>query len=197
MRFAAVALLLSVASLLAAPSSGAGSIHYRTIQAGSSFRVSGTPLACVTGKTKGSIALSCFDLNPKTNDVYRESVGASLIAGRAAHVVIIGYTKDGNEFSLWRHDQPHHSPSGLFPAGKKVNGLVVHPGDRLAIEGTAIFCGVATRKLACLVMNTKTLMAVPGTYGILASASTLEIGRFNSKLAFEPVKAYHEPKFKG
>jgi hypothetical protein len=106
MRLAAGAVLVSVVSLCVALSAGAGSIRYRAIQAGSSFLVSGTPLACVTGRVKGSIALSCLDRNPKTNDVYRESVGASMIAGRAAHVVIIGYTKDGKEFSLWRHDQP-------------------------------------------------------------------------------------------
>jgi hypothetical protein len=171
--------------------------RYRAIATGSTFLVAGTPVACETAKVKGAIALSCLDRNPKTNDVYRESVGAAMIGGGAARVALIDYAKDRKNIPFWEHSQPHHRASGLFPTGKKSEGLVVHVGDRLAIGGTAILCVVASgNDMLCVVMNPKTLFAVTGTYGIFASATTMEIGRVNAKGGFDSVKAYDETKLK-
>jgi hypothetical protein len=196
-RLAAVALLASAVGLAAAAGAPAGPFRYRTLGTGSSFFVAGTPVACETGKVKGGVALSCLDRNAKTNDVYRESVGAAMIGGGAARVALIDYGKDGKNIPFWERNQPHHPASGLFAAGKKYKGLVAHVGDRLAIGGTAILCVVATgNDMLCVVMKPKTLYAVTGTYGIFANATTMEIGRVNPKGGFDSVKAFDETKIK-
>jgi len=194
MWLAAGVLLASVVSTVGA--ADAGSAPYRVIRTGSSFLVAGTPVACETGKVDGT-ALSCIDRDPTTNGISRESVGAAMIAGKAARVALIDYGKNGQDVPFWNRDQPHHPPYGLFAVGKVYKNLVLHVGDRLAIGDTATFCVVpAGNDLLCVVMKTKTLRPVTGTYGIFANATTMEIGRVNSKGGFDSVKAFDETKLK-
>ena len=186
-------LLVSVLSLTAG--AGAGSITYRALAPGSTFFVSGTPLACEVARTHGTIALSCLDRDARTNGVVRPSVGAAMLGGSAARVALIDYAKNGKTVPFWARDQPHHPSSGLFPAGKRYKDILAHVGTRLAIGGTAILCVVASgNDMLCVVMEPKTFYAVTGTYGILANATTMEIGRVDAKGGFDSVKAYNEAK---
>lgn len=183
-----------VAAAALAVAGGAGSAPYRVLAPGSSFFV-GTPLACEVIEAKSEIGISCLERNPKTNDVYRESIGVGLVAGKRARATLIDYAKDGSNTPFWTRFQPHHEKTGLFPTGKASKDFTAHPGDRFAIGGTNIFCAVLPgNKLLCVVVKPKTLNPVVGTYALDASARLVEVGRINAKDGLDPVKAYHQPK---
>jgi hypothetical protein len=186
---------LLAALLLAAGAGGASSTDH-TIQVGSRLFV-GVPLTCGVLTIQGKIAINCLERNPKNDEVYGNSLGATLIAGKAGRAAIIYYDKDGNASAVWRHSQPHHRATGLFPTGKRGKDILALPDDRYALGGTNLFCPVSgVTEILCAVVNTKTLTPVPGTYAIDAAENSMEVDQITKGGHFRTIKAYDEPKLK-